>query len=337
VVTINSQIMTTADLMIPSGISPPETRDSQEETRSSVPCSNCGTDSATRFCHSCASSVCDFCMVEQEDCCITCCKTFPSSPVQPSSPCYSRQPSSPFSRQPSSPCYSPGGHNGVPIPSFPQPEYSVPAGWLLQQVPQNMQEARNRRAQQGYSGQPISAPMDVKSQLLGTTASPAQSMSPMASRNPWPNAQLAGPPGNFHAPRKNSLAGIHGNFQDGPSSPVRKTSSDGCSGNCATATTMMICNIPCRFGQEDIVEAIKSVGFAGRYDFVYLPNRNGKRDGNIGYAFVNFKNCSEADAFAAAFQGYQFPGTQSNKKCTVKHAHQQGFNGQVRDIRRPRR
>lgn len=94
------------------------------------------------------------------------------------------------------------------------------------------------------------------------------------------------------------------------------------------AVTMMLCNIPCRLGHDDIVEAIVSVGFAGRYDFVYLPNRNGKRDANIGYAFVNFQNQHDADCFADTFQDFRFAGTNSSKRCTVKPAHHQGYNGQ---------
>jgi len=92
------------------------------------------------------------------------------------------------------------------------------------------------------------------------------------------------------------------------------------------ATTMMICNIPCRFGQADVVEAIHSVGFGGTYDFVYLPSRSGKHNANIGYAFVDFKSARNAEGFAEAFDNFRFPGTKSSKACTVKHAHQQGFN-----------
>merc|ERR1719272_2290208 len=55
------------------------------------------------------------------------------------------------------------------------------------------------------------------------------------------------------------------------------------------ATTMMICNIPCRVSQRTITEAIDQVGFAGTYDFVYLPDRRrGRPSGNLGYAFVEF-------------------------------------------------
>ena len=54
------------------------------------------------------------------------------------------------------------------------------------------------------------------------------------------------------------------------------------------ATTMMICNIPCRLGKEDVVNAIASVGFGDAYDFVYLPDRKRStaKNRNIGYAFV---------------------------------------------------
>jgi len=102
------------------------------------------------------------------------------------------------------------------------------------------------------------------------------------------------------------------------------------------ATTMMICNIPCRFGQTDVVEAIHSIGFAGLYDFVYLPSRSGKHHANIGYAFVEFKSAENAERFACAFDHFQFPGTKSTKRCTVKNAHQQGLNAAATNRRSQR-
>jgi len=59
--------------------------------------------------------------------------------------------------------------------------------------------------------------------------------------------------------------------------------------------TMMICNIPCRLSEADVIGAIHSVGFAGTYDFVYLPDNRRH-------------------------------GTRSAKRCTVKYADDQGFN-----------
>jgi hypothetical protein len=97
-------------------------------------------------------------------------------------------------------------------------------------------------------------------------------------------------------------------------------------GESKPATTMMITNIPCRFGQEAICDAIHSVGFESKYDFVHIPRRNTTHDGNIGYAFVNFTDPNVAEAFKEAFDNYQFTGSKSNKRCEVKQAHYQGFN-----------
>lgn len=105
---------------------------------------------------------------------------------------------------------------------------------------------------------------------------------------------------------------------------------DGSGSNSSTeATTLMICNVPCRLTQSDIVKAIHTVGFVNRYDFVHMPGRRhgSKRNGNMGYAFVNFKNTQDAEQFTTKFEGYQFPDTCSSKRCTVKSAHHQGFNG----------
>jgi hypothetical protein len=91
--------------------------------------------------------------------------------------------------------------------------------------------------------------------------------------------------------------------------------------------TLMLCNIPCRFEHDDIVDAIQSIGFGGFYEFVYVPQRSRKRSGNMGYAFVHFKSPETAASFSDNFQNFQFKRTSSTKKCMVKPAHIQGFNG----------
>jgi len=94
-------------------------------------------------------------------------------------------------------------------------------------------------------------------------------------------------------------------------------------------TTVMLCNIPCRVGRSNIVSALEECGFADRYDFIHLPkgkSRRYRRHGNIGYGFINFALLEDAEAFALAFEDFQFPGLRSTKKCTVKLAHLQGYN-----------
>lgn len=136
-----------------------------------------------------------------------------------------------------------------------------------------------------------------------------------------------------------TLYGAHVKGSDSESTAVSwadMSESEGSISSSEPPTTMMICNIPCRFGHSDVVEAIHSVGFAGLYDFVYLPSRSGKNNANIGYAFVEFKSADTAERFACAFDNFQFPGTKSAKRCTVKQAHQQGLNAAATNRRSQR-
>jgi len=89
------------------------------------------------------------------------------------------------------------------------------------------------------------------------------------------------------------------------------------------ARTMMICDIPFRLEQEEVVFAIDSMGFVGLHDLVslpapQLPKGPPQGKGNLGYAFVRFFDPEVAAQFKEAFEGYQFQGTCSTKKCRVQ-------------------
>jgi len=94
--------------------------------------------------------------------------------------------------------------------------------------------------------------------------------------------------------------------------------------------TMMICNIPCLVGKEEVRQAIQSVGFSDAYDFLSIPHQHHAQKAgatsNQGFAFVNFHSARDAEQFARTFKGYKFPGTNSPKECIVKVADVQGFN-----------
>jgi hypothetical protein len=96
-----------------------------------------------------------------------------------------------------------------------------------------------------------------------------------------------------------------------------------------SSSTMMLCGLPCRLEDRDVVAAIKSVGYAGKYEFVYLPQRrrNNKRSGNMGYAFVHFSLPATAKAFAEAIHNFKFQRTTSTKSIVAKPAHMQRFDG----------
>jgi hypothetical protein len=92
------------------------------------------------------------------------------------------------------------------------------------------------------------------------------------------------------------------------------------------AITMMICNIPCRASEDEIMLAIDSFGFAGTYKHVQLSRRHGQVDSNLGYGFVHFYRQADAARFAHAFEGYRFNQRGSSKACTVKVANSQARN-----------
>ena len=85
---------------------------------------------------------------------------------------------------------------------------------------------------------------------------------------------------------------------------------------------MMIRNIPIKLAKDEVEVAIESLGFAGLYHFVRLPqSANGK---NKGYAFVRFKDAETAAQFSVAFHDYKFEDSQTKKRCIVEPAHRPG-------------
>mmetsp|Transcript_13595 Transcript_13595/g.40509 ORF Transcript_13595/g.40509 Transcript_13595/m.40509 type:complete len:294 (-) Transcript_13595:62-943(-) len=100
--------------------------------------------------------------------------------------------------------------------------------------------------------------------------------------------------------------------------------------------TLMIRNIPCRIDRDELVRVIDKQGFAGRYDFVYVPQSH-RPKANIGYAFVNLVDEADEDAFTLAFNNFRFEGTMSQKICTVQPARLQGSDVQLGLHRRRRK
>jgi hypothetical protein len=99
-------------------------------------------------------------------------------------------------------------------------------------------------------------------------------------------------------------------------------------------TTFMLCNIPCRVTQEHLAEVINSIGFKDKYDFLYLPSggRSTKTGSNLGYGFINFKDPSYVEPFTKEFAAHRFECTTSQKVCTVKPAHVQGFEANMQNF-----
>eukprot|EP00929_Paragymnodinium_shiwhaense_P093733 TRINITY_DN53985_c0_g1_i2.p1 TRINITY_DN53985_c0_g1~~TRINITY_DN53985_c0_g1_i2.p1 ORF type:complete len:559 (-),score=85.61 TRINITY_DN53985_c0_g1_i2:89-1765(-) len=88
----------------------------------------------------------------------------------------------------------------------------------------------------------------------------------------------------------------------------------------ASCTTYMICNVPCRVTPRQVEDAVNSLGFANKYDYIHLPTggRSRKNKSNLGYGFINFLNPADGRCFALAFHAYAFEKSTSSKTITVK-------------------
>ena len=96
-------------------------------------------------------------------------------------------------------------------------------------------------------------------------------------------------------------------------------------------TTVMLRNIPNKYTQSSLLEALDVKGFSGLYNFFYLPV-DFKNGCNMGYAFINMVDHESATQFVSAFKGYQLPA-KSTKVCDACWARVQGFKANIEHYR----
>lgn len=95
-------------------------------------------------------------------------------------------------------------------------------------------------------------------------------------------------------------------------------------------TTLMIRNIPNRCSQRELIGELERVGFAGCFDFVYVPLDLGTMS-NVGYAFVNFIHPMYAATCMERLPKHQFSRQRkSGKPVAVSPAHMQGLEANLR-------
>jgi len=88
--------------------------------------------------------------------------------------------------------------------------------------------------------------------------------------------------------------------------------------------TVMMRNVPKKLTQHALLDEINSKGFAGTYDFVYLPMDQDSKV-NRGYAFINFMDPAYAAAFKAFYEGRQLSQYSSRKFIAILPAVLQGY------------
>lgn len=89
--------------------------------------------------------------------------------------------------------------------------------------------------------------------------------------------------------------------------------------------TVMMRNLPNKFSQQMLLEEINVAGFAGSYDFVYLPIDPDTK-ANRGYAFLNFVGPAQSWMFKSYYEGRRIGNFNSGKVITVMPATLQGFD-----------
>jgi len=90
-------------------------------------------------------------------------------------------------------------------------------------------------------------------------------------------------------------------------------------------TTLMIKNIPNKYGQKMLLAAVDK-NHKGTYDFFYLPI-DFKNKCNVGYAFINFINVRSIVSFYHEFNDKKWEKFNSEKVCQIAFARIQGKVG----------
>jgi len=94
-------------------------------------------------------------------------------------------------------------------------------------------------------------------------------------------------------------------------------------------TTVMIRNMPNNYTREMLLELVDSMGFAGAYDFAYLPVDFQSQAG-LGYAFINFGTVADATSCFDRLEGFSDWKVPSEKVCTVTWSSPtQGFEAHI--------
>merc|ERR1719356_1272141 len=92
-------------------------------------------------------------------------------------------------------------------------------------------------------------------------------------------------------------------------------------------TTIMLRNIPQRYNRDLLLEDMDERGFAGAYDFFYLPI-DFSTTHSVGYAFINFISEAELARFKSVYAGLKL-SDESPKVCEICEAKVQGKAGNL--------
>lgn len=95
----------------------------------------------------------------------------------------------------------------------------------------------------------------------------------------------------------------------------------------------MLRHMPNNYTPDMLLAMLDKEGFAGQYDFVYLP-MDFRRKAGLGYAFVNLSDPAAVPRFWKTFEGYTRWDLPTRKVCELSwSAPLQGLDSHVRRFR----
>jgi len=98
-------------------------------------------------------------------------------------------------------------------------------------------------------------------------------------------------------------------------------------------TTVILRNIPLEYTRQMFLDMLEEAGFAGKYNFVYMP-RDFQRSFGLGYVFVNMTTSESAMEIQSAFNGFCDWAIPSQKICAVGWSNRhQGLDEQIKRYR----
>lgn len=100
-------------------------------------------------------------------------------------------------------------------------------------------------------------------------------------------------------------------------------------------TTFMVRSLPRSMNRHDLERLLDSEGFAGGYDFIYLP-ADLKAGGCFGYGFINLVCSQAAEHFAQHFHGYVWTGAEHSELKSMAVHVSEALQGQEQLIQRYR-
>merc|ERR550534_1815495 len=100
-------------------------------------------------------------------------------------------------------------------------------------------------------------------------------------------------------------------------------------GHDAGWTTVMLKHLPAEFMRDDLIQLLDSQGFAGKYDFAYVPVKF-ETLRSLGHAFVNFVSPEDTARAWDRFEGFADWAMPSARACAVAwNDKYQGFEALV--------